>query len=202
MTYDRSSSGGYRSRRMTSTYVALLRGINVGGRNRILMADLAACFESAGFEDVRTYIQSGNVVFRSVERERAELIGAIERMLGEAFSYSATIEIRDREEMRALVAAAPSGFGTEPERYRYDVLFLMPPLSPDEALAALVIKDGVDAAWVGPGVVYASRLTERASQSGLSRIASHPFYKRMTIRNWNTTTRLRSMMDDEPLDEV
>jgi uncharacterized protein (DUF1697 family) len=181
---------------MESTYVALLRGINVGGRNRILMADLAACFESAGYRDVRTLIQSGNVVFRADRVQRAELIDVIEHALAEAFDYRATIALRDSEEMRAVVQAAPPGFGGDPEHYREDVLFLIPPLTPAEALAALTLTHGVDAAWAGPGVVYHSRLTARASQSRMSRLVSHPVYPRITIRNWNTTTRLTSMMAD------
>jgi uncharacterized protein (DUF1697 family) len=181
---------------MESTYVALLRGINVGGKNRILMADLVACFESAGYQDVRTVIQSGNVVFRTDRVERAGLIDAIEHALAEAFEYSATIALRDSEEMRAVVEAAPPGFGGDPDHYRYDVLYLIPPLMSGEALGALTITDGVDAAWAGPGVVYHSRLTARASQSRMSRLVSHPMYRWITIRNWNTTKRLCLMMAD------
>jgi uncharacterized protein (DUF1697 family) len=182
---------------MHATYVALLRGINVGGKNRILMADLVACFESAGFEGVRTLIQSGNVVFRAARGRRAELTHTIERMLADAFAYSATIALRDHDEMLALVDAAPPGFGGQPDRYRYDVLYLMPQLTPGEVLDALSLTDGVDAAWTGPGVVYHSRLTARASQSRMSRLVSHPVYRYITIRNWNTTTRLLAMMSED-----
>lgn len=180
---------------MASTYVALLRGINVGGRNRILMADLRACLESAGYEDVRTYIQSGNVLFRAGDDDRACLAGALESLLADAFAYRATLALRDVDEMRAIVEQAPAGFGAEPGVYRYDVLYLLAPLTPGEALGALTLREGVDAAWAGPGVVYVSRLIERATQSGLSRLASHPFYPQLTIRNWNTTVKLRSMME-------
>ena len=68
---------------MSTTCVALLRGINVGGRNRILMADLAACFKDAGYGGVRTYLQSGIVIFRSDEPDREVLRGSIERMLAQ-----------------------------------------------------------------------------------------------------------------------
>jgi len=181
-------------RPMSSTYLALLRGINVGGRNRILMADLRACLEAAGYEDVRTYIQSGNVVFRSDLGDRAELTSDLERILTGSFDYRATIELRDVAQMRAVVEQAPAGFGGQPDDYRYDVMFLLAPLAPDAALEALTLKEGIDAAWPGPGVVYTSRLIERATQSGLSKIASHRAYQRMTIRNWRTTTKLLAIM--------
>jgi uncharacterized protein (DUF1697 family) len=184
-------------RPVARTSVALLRGINVGGRNRIAMAELRACFQAAGYGDVRTYIQSGNVVFGADREDRARLTTAIETMLASAFGYAATVELRDRVQMQAVVDGAPAGFGQEPDRYRYDVLFLLPPSTPGEALVALRPRDGVDAVAPGPGVVYASRLIARASQSGLSRLASDPIYQRLTVRNWNTTTRLLAMMDHD-----
>jgi len=88
------------------------------------------------------------------------------------------------------------------DRHRAPVrpYYLLPPLTPNEVLEALILKDGIDAARTGPGVVYTTRLIERAAQSGLSRIASHPFYRRMTIRNWNTTRKLLAMMIEARLD--
>jgi uncharacterized protein (DUF1697 family) len=105
-------------------YVALLRGINVGGKNLIKMPALRACFEANAFEDVATYIQSGNVLFASPETRTAELARRIEAMLAEAFGYQATVVVRNRKQMRAVVERAPEGFGAEPMRYRYDVIFL------------------------------------------------------------------------------
>ena len=96
--------------------------------------------------------------------------------------------------MRAIVDQAPDGFGTEPDRYRYDVVFLVPPLTSDAVMEDLAPREGVDRAWAGGGVIYFSRLTERAAQSRLSRLASMPVYQRMTIRNWNTTTKLLQLM--------
>ncbi len=182
---------------MGRTFVALLRGINVGGRNRVRMADLRACFVDAGFDDVRTYIQSGNVVFRSDEPDRQRLRQALEQTLARAFDYDATVELRDRAELQAVVDGAPAGFGSDLGTYRCDVMFLLPPLTPDDALEALTLRDGVDAAWPGPAVVYTTRVVALASKSAISRIASHPTYKRMTIRNWNTTTRLLAMMAED-----
>jgi uncharacterized protein (DUF1697 family) len=175
-------------------YVALLRGINVGGRNLIKMAELAACFERNGFADVTTYIQSGNVVFGSSGSSNAELTDRIERMLATSFDYEASVVVRSRRQMRAIVDGAPPGFGADPDRYRSDVLFLKPPLTSKVAIAQVPTKDGVDRAWVGTGVLYFDRLTARATQSRLSAIVSMPIYRSVTIRNWNTTTKLLRLL--------
>jgi uncharacterized protein (DUF1697 family) len=177
-------------------YVALLRGINVGGKNAIPMPGLKACFEDAGFGDVRTYIQSGNVVFDAPSSSQAELTHRIERMIRKTFAhYDASVVLRSRSQMRVVVDRAPKGFGAEPSKYRYDVVFLKAPLTAKSASKDVPIKEGVDRLWTGTGVLYSSRLSSRATQSRFSRIVSLPAYKQMTIRNWNTTTKLAELVD-------
>ncbi len=177
-----------------TTYLALLRGINVGGRNVIRMAELRNRFEAEGFHDVVTYIQSGNVIFRSPASALGPLTVQIESMLATAFGYQAKVALRSRERMQAVVEGAPAGFGGQPDVYRYDVLFLMAPLTATAAMQHVRTRPGVDEAWTGEGVLYFSRLIEKASRSHLSRLASMPVYQSMTIRNWNTTTRLLQLM--------
>jgi uncharacterized protein (DUF1697 family) len=178
-------------------YVALLRGINVGGKNLIKMTDLKACFESLGFQDVRTYIQSGNVLFRSDASDPAELAYLLEVTLSKTFRYQSTVVVRSHAELKDIVAKAPEGFGSDPQGYRYDVLFLKEPMTAAEAMQSVTTKEGVDQAFAGEGALYFSRLSSRATQSKLNRIASMPVYQSMTIRNWNTTTRLLSLMEAE-----
>jgi uncharacterized protein (DUF1697 family) len=184
-------------------YVALLRGINVGGKNLIKMADLAACFEALGFTEVRTYIQSGNVIFRADARadarasakNQAALTGLLEEVLSRTFGYSSTVVLRSHKAMQEIVARAPEGFGSEPSAYRYDVIFLKEPLDAAEAAETIPAKEGVDRISAGKGVVYASRLISRATQSHISRIVALPIYPSLTIRNWNTTTKLLALLD-------
>lgn len=178
-----------------SRYVALLRGINVGGKNLIRMADLKACFRENGFEDATTYIQSGNVIFGSGESNLSELTDRIERMLAANFDYEAKVVLRSRKQMRTIVERVPTGFGDDATRYRYDVIFLKAPLTARTAMRSVPTKEGVDRAHAGRGVLYFSRLTSRATQSRLSRIASMPVYQSMTIRNWNTTTKLLELLE-------
>jgi uncharacterized protein (DUF1697 family) len=177
-------------------YVALLRGINVGGKNLIPMPALKAAFEDHGFGDVSTYIQSGNVLFSAPSSTQTALVDEIERMLRTAFGhYPASIVLRSRSQMRAIVDGAPEGFGREPAKYRFDVCFLKPAVTGKQVVAAVPTKEGVDRVWAGTGVVYFSRLTSRATSSRLNRVASLPVYQQMTIRNWNTTTKLADLLD-------
>jgi uncharacterized protein (DUF1697 family) len=195
-----------------SRYVALLRGINVGGNNLIKMIDLAACFRALGFSDVATYIQSGNVVFTAAESGAEKLTRRIEAALDATFggaaehiskssrtpalrAGAASVFLRSRKQMHDIVARAPAGFGAQPARYRYDVIFLRPPFSAAAAMKSVPTRPGVDQACGGAGVLYFSRLISKASSSRLGKIASMPIYKSMTIRNWNTTTALLHMLE-------
>jgi uncharacterized protein (DUF1697 family) len=177
-----------------ATHVALLRGINVGGKNLIKMADLKACFEANGYVDVVTYIQSGNVVF-TARGVASELASRIERMLSETFGhYDASVVLRTKAQMRAVVDKAPTGFGTDPAGFRYDVIFLKAPLTAKVAMRSISMREGVDEVVPGSGVLYSSRLVSRLTQSRLNKIVGTPAYANMTIRNWNTTTKLTAMV--------
>ena len=119
----------------------------------------------------------------------------IERMLAANFDYEASVVVRNRTQMRAIVDRSPMGFGSDPSSYRSDVIFLKPPLTARTAMKSVRTREGVDQAYAGTGVLYFSRLASRASQSQLSRLVSMPVYQSMTIRNWATTTKLRQMVD-------
>jgi uncharacterized protein (DUF1697 family) len=177
-------------------YVALLRGINVGGNNLIRMPALKACFEAQGLCNVATYIQSGNVIFTDARSHADRLTERLETALSRTFSYRSRVVVRSLEEMKNTVDGAPRGFGKQPAAYRYDVVFLKHPLSAKEALESMPAKPGVDRVVAGGGVLYCSRLISKAAQSGMSRVVGTPAYQNMTIRNWNTTTRLLDLMED------
>jgi uncharacterized protein (DUF1697 family) len=181
---------------MTKTkYLALLRGINVGGNNIIKMTELKACFENMGFADVQTYIQSGNVLFASDEKDQSKLTNKIEKALSERFKYNSRIVVITQKQLQSIVNNAPKGYGKDADKYKYDVIFLKEPLTPGEAIKNVIIKEGVDNANAGKHVLYFSRLISKASQSRLSRIIALPMYQNMSIRNWNTTTKLHALME-------
>jgi uncharacterized protein (DUF1697 family) len=181
-----------RQRRLTR-HVALLRGINVGGHNPVPMADLRAAFVDAGFTDVVTYIQSGNVVFDTTLPTRS-LEAHIESALEQRFGHPIVVVTRSRGQMRAVVADAPQGFGTQPGSYHSDVMVLKAPLTSAQVMEVVALKPEVDRAWPGHGVVYFERLSARRTESRLSKIMGTPEYRLMTVRNWNTTTKLVELL--------
>lgn len=171
-------------------HLCLLRGINVGGKNIIKMANLKACFEEMGFTDVDTYIQSGNVIFSDNKNEAEKLTKLISGKLAKKFDYHQPVAVFDFHELRRIIKNAPEGFGEEPEKYKYDVVFIIPPLTSEMAFSAVKTRKGVDFVFKGEKVLYFSRIISKAGQSYLSKIISDPVYQNMTIRNWNTATRL------------
>lgn len=181
---------------MGTQYVALLRGINVGGTNKVSMAALRACIEDLGATDVATYIQSGNVRFDGGRTDTGLWIRRLEQAIGARFGYDARVTLRSHDQLRRIVDGAPSGFGREPDRYRSDVIFLLGPSTAAEAAAQLHAREGVDTMAAGDGVIYVERLIARATQSQLSKVVGTPIYREMTIRNWRTTTTLLRMLDE------
>ncbi|MGH3927773.1 MAG: DUF1697 domain-containing protein, partial [Pseudonocardiaceae bacterium] len=115
------------------THVALLRGINVGGRNRVAMADLRAVGTSLAHTDVSTYIQSGNVVFTSTQADTAAIAAAIERGITESLSVRPTVVVLSRDELSQLVADNPYPDETNPKCLHAE--FTNAQIGPDELAA-------------------------------------------------------------------
>ena len=174
-------------------YVALLRGINVGGNNLIKMADLRKSFEEMGFSEVQTYIQSGNVVFCAKQKNKLKLTSVIEAALSDAFGYESRVVIVSAEELKRVVDQAPKGFGETPDKYRYDVLFVREPLTTRELLDETPTNPDVDKSYAGDHAIYYSRLIAKATASRLGKLAQQSIYKSITVRNWNTTRKLFEM---------
>lgn len=178
----------------TRRYAALIRGINVGGKNIIRMADLRDGLNSSGYQDVATYIQSGNVFFTAPVEDKSVLSGDFSRALRSLFGVDTWTLILDVDDLQKILSAAPESAGDP--AHRWDVIFLRPTVNPPTLMAKLPLKEGVDQVWPGPGVLYFARLNERASSSRLSTFVSMPEYKETTIRNWNTTRKISEMLGD------
>ncbi len=185
-----------------NAYVVLLRGINVGGKNKVLMSELKKCLEKLGFVDVRTYIASGNVILRS-DKTFDKVQTLIEKDLPHTFKLDSELVkvlVLTKKQLQAVIDNKPNGFGEEPLKYHSDAIFLMD-LEPKEAMRVFSPREGVDNIWPGVGVIYSQRLSKQRTKSRLSRIVGTPAYRSMTIRNWNTTLKLLELLKEQDLVE-
>jgi len=181
---------------METSYIALLRSINVGGKNIIKMEQLKQAFVDMGFSDVKTYIQSGNVIFKTQESDTLDLMKRVEEQLQKTFSAEIKTLILTVDELAETIENAPGNFGAEPEKFRYDVWFLLPPTTVNDIVSKVRLCEGVDFLQTGKNAVYTSRLTSQMGRSYFSKIIQMPFYKNITIRNWNTTTKLLDLANN------
>lgn len=180
-----------------NTYLLLLRGINVGGKNKISMTTLKQILEDRGFRSVTTFIQSGNIILQS-NLSAGVLSQKIENLLSENFTLDSSIIkvlALTRDQLRAIIKNKPEGFGEHPETYHSDVIFLMG-IDTSQALSVFSPKEGVDKVWPGEGVIYSQRLSALRTKSRLNKIVGTTPYKSMTIRNWNTTVKLLQLLSD------
>ena len=178
------------------TYLILLRGINVGGKNKIPMAEFKLFLEEQGCTNVTTYIQSGNVILQSNLDAKA-LNQKIEENLPKEFKLDSSIIkvlVLTKEELQQIVNNRPTGFGDQPEKYHSDAIFLIGTKAA-QAMPVFSPREGVDKVWPGDGVIYSQRLSAQRTKSRLSKIVGTPAYQSMTIRNWNTTTKLLEMLE-------
>lgn len=174
-------------------YVALLRGINVGGNNKVEMTKLKESFESIGHTDVTTYINSGNIIFSSDNKLR-ELASEIEAVIEKDFGFKVHVVVRDVKSIRAIDKATPKTWVNDGKTMKTDVLFLWEDVDKETVLNELVIKPGIDEVQYVPGAIIWRVHCNNVSKSGLMKIIGTPLYKKITIRNINTVRKLTTLM--------
>ena len=161
------------------------------------MSDLKKCLEDLNFSNISTYIASGNVILKS-DKGAEEVKAQIEGALPERFELDnelIKVLVLTRNQFQAVIDNKPEGFGEQPETYHSDAIFLMG-IDSAQAMPVFDLREGVDKVWPGEGVIYSQRLSAQRTKSRLSKIMGTPVYQSMTIRNWNTTTKLLKMLEE------
>lgn len=176
-------------------HLVLVRGINVGGLNKVPMSGFKTCLEDLGFENVSTFLVTGNAIVES-NRGAREIEALIDKALPKTFKLDSEL-VRvlalPKRQFKAIVDNRPKGFGDAPDKYHSDAIFLMG-LTVAQAMPVFSPRDGVDTIWPGKGVIYSQRLSAQRTKSRLNRIMGTPEYHAMTIRSWGTTTKLLELM--------
>jgi uncharacterized protein (DUF1697 family) len=175
-------------------YVALLRGVNVGGKNTVKMSDLKKTFEKSGFTNVSTYINSGNVMFESEIEDVKKLTRKIDLLLQKKFAVIKTVVLSDKQ-LKDVIGSVPKTWKTG-ELRKY-IAFVKSPSEPEDIIKEAQLKEGVDSIDKGPGVVYMSTKLAGITKSGFPKLIAKQVYKNITLRNFSTAQKLLSYMEEK-----
>ena len=176
------------------TFVALLRGINVGGNNMISMKALKASFERLGFKSVSTYINSGNVLFQTRQADARKLEVKIEKILAAEYQLGCKVVVRSAEEIATLVKKLPKHW-TGDKDWRYNVIFLRHTIDSKEIVKDLNANPEIEQVIYVPGTLLWSAHVKDVARTTMVK-ASHKLYLETTVRNLNTTRKLHQLMQE------
>jgi uncharacterized protein (DUF1697 family) len=182
-----------------AVFVALLRGVNVGGNNIISMRALKESFEKSGFTQVATYINSGNVIFTTKELDARKLEKKVEQILSKDFQLDSKVVVRSVSEMAKLVESLPESW-TGDSRYRYNVMFLRHTIDSEKILEELAAKSGAEQFEYRRGALLWSAEVSELARTSMQKLSSRKVFQDMTVRNLNTTKKLYELM--KQVDEI
>ena len=176
-------------------YIALLRGINISGKNKIPMAELKKGFEDLGFSDVRTYLNSGNVMFSCREDDITGITKRIEKMIGDVFTLDIPVFVIKTEELKDIVRHAPEWWGTADKSIYDNLIFIMPPTTFTEVYEEIgEPKEGLEKIMEYDNAVFWSfDLKNHRKTNWWPKTAALPIGSRLTIRTANTVRKLIDM---------
>ena len=178
-------------------FLALLRGINVGGKNIISKEELRKLFEDLGFESIRTYIQSGNILFRSNQGKTEKLKKSIEEELSKRFSYEARAVVLSNEQYKTAIESAPANWGNSEDQKHHNALFLLGNTPLKNLISELPPqKPGIETVAFGKNVIFWSVSKESLTKTSYMKLARLPVYQEVTIRNHNTVFKLLQLFDE------
>ena len=181
------------SKSRLKVFVALLRGVNVGGNNMISMSSLKKSFEALGFPHVTTYINSGNIVFTTKEKDARKLEKRIEQMLSKEYELGSRVVVRSLPEMEQLVKNLPRSWSAD-SRWRYNVIFLRHSIDSEAILADLPANSDIEEIVYRPGALLWSAQATEMNRTNLAKLSSRKVFQDMTVRNLNTTKKLCDLM--------
>ena len=183
--------------RIVSTYIALLRGINVGGNNKIYMSELKAAFEQADFSEVSTYINSGNVIFSTDETNEVVIKECCEQLIQKTFALPISVAIISAKDFHKALANAPEWWGQDPNS-RHDAFVVIHPRTAPE-ICAMVSQLGdckleyEQAAYHGK-IIFWSAVKETFNYTIWSKVMRNKVvHSSITVRNSNTMRKLAEL---------
>lgn len=174
-------------------YVALLRGINVGGKNKIDMKLLKETFVRTGMEAVVTYINSGNVIFTDTKHTKIEISNLIQKAIYEDFQLDIKVLVRSIDDFEHMMKSIPESWKND-DNMKCDVLFLWEEIDKETLPDELKIKPQIETVIYTSGAIVWAIDKRNITKSGLQKLVGTKLYKYMTIRNVNTARKIYEIM--------
>jgi len=174
-------------------YLALLRGINVGGNNTVSMKNLKKVFEGLGYTNIKTYINSGNVIFQTTDKSSDKIVRVIEDAIEKEFGFAVRVLLRSKKQIEEVCELIPKKW-TNSKTMRTDVIFLWKEADNVEEVAKVVINPQVDNLIYKAGAIIWNFEREKCKESKSDKFIGTYLYKHMTARNVNTTRKLLELM--------
>lgn len=171
-------------------YILLLRGINVGGNNKVSMKELKAALEQNGYKDVTTYINSGNIIFSSKSSDLDFMKKNCEAIILEKFNLSLSVMVISEEDLCEALRNAPDWWDADAES-KHNAIFVIPPATVEEVLKEVgEIKPEYEKVASHGRVIFWSAPIKTFSRTRWSKIVGKSSYRAITIRNSNTFKKL------------
>ena len=168
----------------------------MGGKNVISKEELCHLFEDLGHERVRTYIQSGNILFKSSEKGSKKLAKSIEEELSNRFSYDARAVVLSHNQYKSLMESAPENWGKN-DQEKHNALFILGDNTPKKIFKELPHqKPEIESIEPGKNVIFWSVSKKNLTKTSYMKLASLPVYQEVTIRNHNTAFKLLELFDE------
>lgn len=165
-------------------YIALLRGINVGGNRKVEMKRLKSLFESLGYTNVATYLNSGNALFESSAKQAA-LQKEIPQKLAQEFGLEIQTLVKSQKEVQTIARAIPLEWENDSEQ-KTDVAYLFPEIDSEHTIDELPVKrEYIDMRYVKGAIIWNIKRKE-LNKSQLNKLVGKKLYQLMTVRNVNT----------------
>lgn len=174
-------------------YVALLRGINVGGNKKVEMAKLKTLFRKLGYDDVSTYINSGNILFSSGRRDVGAMTEELERAMMKTFGFEVRTVLRTKENILELEEKIPKTYTNDDEQ-KTDVLFLWEKFDAKGTIGKIKTAAGIDSLQYLPGAIVWNLQRKHYTKSAMHDFIGTEVYKHMTARNVNTVRKLAELL--------
>jgi uncharacterized protein (DUF1697 family) len=174
-------------------YTALLRGINVGGNNKVDMKILKKAFEQAGMKNVVTYINSGNIIFTTAAHSKKDIALILEAAILDTFGLQIKVLVLSLEDMNKVMTTLPETW-TNDDKMRSDVLFLWEDIDDESVLDKLIFKPEIETVKYAPGAILWAIDKINVTKGSMTKLVGTKLYRQMTIRNVNTTRKIFELM--------